>query len=279
MLEHLAGDLVLVDLTTGEILRKKCPDELVRGYLGGRGLSAYLLLRHLSRTVAPLDPENILVFAAGLLGGTRMVTSGRLHVGARSPLTGLIGISNGGGSFAAELKACGILALVVTGRAERPVLIDIKGDRIAVEDATDLWGMKTGEAREAIKGMAGDPQAKVILIGPAGERLSNLGCIMTDVGHAAGRTGMGAVMGSKNLKAIVARRAGRESRAVPEAAAEAVKRYVAKLKALPSWEMWSTTGSSTWLTWTDEMGASGAKNYSQVTFEGVRTACGSNYKD
>ncbi len=279
MRKNLAGDLVLIDLTTQEITRKPCPGEVIRSYLGGRGLSAYLLLKHLGPHVEPLDPENILIFASGLLGGSRMITTGRLHVGARSPLTGLIGISNGGGAFAAELKACGILALIVTGRAERPVFINIRGDRITIEDAGTVWGLKTGEARQRIRELAGDDLAKVIVIGPAGENLSALGCLMTDVGHAAGRTGMGAVMGSKNLKAVAVRKTEPYKSDVPEAAVAAVKEYISRLKSLPCWEMWSTTGSSTWLTWTDELGASGAKNYRQVTFEGVKTACGSHYRD
>lgn len=119
----------------------------------------------------------------------------------------------------------------------------------------------------------------MLLIGPAGENLSPLACIMTDVGHAAGRTGMGAVMGSKNLRAVVVRKMDSLKRDVPEAAVAAVKNYIARLKSLPCWEMWTTSGSSGWLKWTDAQGASGAKNYGQVTFEGVETACGSHYRD
>ncbi|MDN5374989.1 MAG: aldehyde:ferredoxin oxidoreductase [Thermacetogenium sp.] len=110
----------------------------------------------------------------------------------------------------------------------------------------------------------------MLLIGPAGENLSALACIMTDVGHAAGRTGMGAVMGSKNLKAVAVRRTDSLKREVPEAAVAAVKEYIARLKSLSCWEMWTTSGSSGWLKWTDAQGASGAKNYRQVTFEAPR---------
>ncbi|WP_227764413.1 aldehyde ferredoxin oxidoreductase family protein [Zhaonella formicivorans] len=278
MLKGLAGDLVLVNLTTREITRKPCPEEILQSYLGGRGLADYILLKYLDPAVEPLAPENILVLSTGLLSGTRMITTSRLHLTARSPLTGFIGTSNGGGHFAAELKACGILALIITGKAQKPVFINIKDDVISIEDAVSLWGLKTQEARQKLKEIVQDELAKIILIGPAGEKLSALGCVMTDIGHAGGRTGMGAVMGSKNLKAVVAKKTGPFSRYVSEEAAGAVKEYVTKLKALPCWETWTTIGSSD-LIWTDEQGASGTKNYNQVTFEGIKTACGTHYRD
>jgi aldehyde:ferredoxin oxidoreductase len=238
-----------------------------------------LLLEHLPASVQPLDPENMLIISAGLLGGSRMITTGRLHIGARSPLTGLLGCSNGGGMFGAELKACGILALIVVGKAKKPVLINIEGKRVTIEDAAPFWGLLTGEGRSRIREAVGDDRASVILIGPAGERLVSLGCVITDSGHAAGRTGMGAVMGSKNLKAIVARKAVSSSGERSEEAAAAVKKYTATLRDLPCWEEWSTVGSSASVSWTDQMGASGAKNFNSVTFEGVGTACGSHYRD
>ncbi|NHM26486.1 aldehyde ferredoxin oxidoreductase family protein [Desulfofundulus sp. TPOSR] len=279
MMNHLAGDLVHVNLTTGEIKRRPWPEDVIKSYLGGRGLADYILLKYLSRSVEPLDPGNILVFSPGFLSGTRMITTGRLHISARSPLTGFLGSSNGGGHFAAELKACGISALIVTGRAEKPSFINIRGEEVTIEDATPVWGLKTHEARRKLKELAGDNQARVILIGPAGENLSALGCVVTDVGHAAGRTGMGAVMGSKNLKAVVARKTASFNREVPEKAVRAVKEYIEKLKSLPCWEEWTTDGSSTSVSWTDRLGACGVKNFRQVTFEGIETACGSAYRD
>lgn len=273
------GDLVWVDLTTGQITREPCPEDILRGYLGGRGLAARLLLEHISASVGALDPENLLIITAGFLGGSRMITAGRVHIGARSPLTGMIGCSNGGGHFGAEMKNCGILALIVAGRAAEPVFINIDGKELTIEDAVPLWGLLTGEARCRIRETVGDDRAAVILIGPAGEKLSPLGCIITDMGHAAGRTGMGAVMGSKNLKAVVARKDGAAGAKSPPEAAAAVKKYIAALRELPCWEEWSTVGSSASVSWTDQMGASGAKNFSAVTFEGVEMACGSSFSD
>lgn len=279
MVKYDAGELVLVNLSSGKILRKPCPEHIIDQYLGGRGLASYLLYRFLQKEVEPLSPENMLIFSAGLLCGTRMITSSRLHIGARSPLTGLIGISNGGGKFAAELKACGIIALIVTGRAEKPVFINIEDGKITIEDASFAWGLKTSEARKALREKVLDSKAKIVVIGPAGEKLSSLGCVITDTGHACGRTGMGAIMGSKNLKAVVVRKTRRNGSSASKEVVETVKEYTSKLKKLPCWEEWTTSGSSSSVTWTDEQGASGAKNFSQVTFEGVKTACGSYYKD
>ena len=278
MLKQLTGDLVLVNLTTREITRKPCPEEILHSYLGGRGLADYILLNYLDPSVEPLAPENVLMLSTGLLSGTRMITTSSLHLTARSPLTGLIGTSNGGGHFAAELKACGILALIITGKAEHPVFINIKDNMVSIEDAASLWGLKALEARRKLKEIVRDEMAKIILIGPAGENLSALGCVMTDIGHAGGRTGMGAVMGSKNVKAVVAKKTGPFNRDVPEEATWAVKKYIDKLKSLPSWETWTTIGSSD-LIWTDEQGASGAKNFNHVRFEGIETASGTHYKD
>lgn len=278
-LVDLTGELVRVDLAARRITREPCPEELLRDYLGGRGLVARLLLEHLPASVRPLDPENMLIISAGLLSGTRMLTSGRVHLGARSPLTGLIGCSNGGGSFGALLKKCGIMALIVTGKAAEPVYMDIGERGVTIEDAAPFWGLTTGKALGRIREAVGDDRAGVILIGPAGENCSPLGCVITDSGHAAGRTGMGAVMGSKNLKAVAVRRTASAAGVGSAKAAAAVKKYTAALKALPCWEEWVADGSSAHVSWTDRMGASGARNFNSVTFEGVGTACGSHYRD
>lgn len=275
---YSVGDLVYVDLSTGSIRREPCPKDVARKFLGGRGLSAHLLLKHLKGDEDPLGAENILIFAAGYLTGTRMITSGRLHVASRSPLTGLIGASNGGGSFAPEMRACGIFALIVSGIAEKPVFINVRGEKITLEDASSLWGMKTTETWEAARKAINDDKAKVLVIGPAGENQS-FGCIRTDEGHFAGRTGMGSVMGAKRLKAVAVRRDDGYKSPSPPGAAEAVKEYLNMLKQSPAWEKWTTVGSSCDVSGTNEDGALGTRNYSDVMMEGVFTACGSAFKD
>jgi len=276
---NTGNDLVLVDLSTGEISRKPCPEQIIRDYLGGRGLGDYILLKHLGKDVAPLAPENILVFAAGLLSGTRMITTGRLHVSARSPLTGLTGTSNSGGMFGSELKGCGILALIVVGKADQPVFINIRGERVSIEDASTAWGLERKEAAARLLELAGDDKARAALIGPAGEKLVALASIMFGPGHACGRTGLGAVMGAKYLKGIVVRKTSSGAAETPAAAVQAVKEYLAKLKALPGWENWTTLGSTDSVLWTHRMGGCAAKNHSQVTFAGSETASGSAFKN
>lgn len=272
-------DLVLVNLSTREVARKPCPGHVISSYLGGRGLADYILLRHLGKNVGPLDPENLLVVSSGLLSGSRMITSGRVHVSARSPLTGFIGTSNSGGAFGSELRGCGILSLVVTGKSDRPVFINIRDQRITIEDASEAWGLQRKEAAEKLMELAGDQKAMVAVIGPAGEKLSGLAAIIFGPGHACGRTGLGAVMGSKNLKGILVRKTSPSASETSAEAVRAVKEYLEKLKALPCWEGWTTLGSTDSVTWTHQLGACGAKNYTQVTFDGVETASGASFKD
>ncbi|MCG8403457.1 MAG: aldehyde ferredoxin oxidoreductase [Firmicutes bacterium] len=272
-------DLVLVNLGTGEITRKPCPEHLIRTYLGGRGLANYILLRYLSKNTGPLDPGNILVVSAGLLSGTKMVTTGRVHVCARSPLTGFIGTSNSGGMFGSELKKCGILSLIITGKAASPVFINIRGDRVTIEDASAAWGLERKEAAAKLVELAGDNKARVAVIGPAGEKLVSYASIMFGSGHACGRTGLGAVMGAKNLKGMAVRKTSPAGAETPGEAVKAVKDYVAKLKAQSDWEEWTTLGSTDSVLWTHKMGACSAMNCSRVTFPGSETASGSAFKD
>ena len=272
-------EIVYVNLSTREIKREFFPDELVKKYLGGRGLSDYFLLKYLDQNTGPFDPENMLIVACGLLTGTEMVTSGRLHFSSRSPLTGFIGTSNGGGKLAAELRACDIMALVITGKAEKPVFINIAGDNITIQDAFDLWGLSTTEAEKQLKLLTNDPRTQVALIGPAGENQTNLGCIMTGDGHFAGRTGMGSVMGSKNLKAITVRKTSRQRRHPSPEARSIIKQYVENLKSRPDWSEWTTVGSSCDVSWTEEKGALATRNYQDIHFEGTSTACGVSFKE
>lgn len=275
---YSVGDLVFIDLTTREIKREPCPKDVIKAFLGGKGLCDYLLLKYLDKNVEPLSAENILIFANGFLTGTNMITTGRIHISSRSPLTGFLGTSNGGGAFAPEMKACGILALIVTGKADKPVYIDIKGEHISLEDASNLWGLKTTDTWKAIKAMTNDDKTKVMVIGPAGENLS-FGCIRTDEGHFAGRTGMGTVMGSKNLKAIAVRKTTNSRDTNLPHVKQAVKDYLNMLKEKEGWEKWTTVGSSSDVSGTDVDGALGTKNYNDVKMDGVVTACGTSFKD
>ncbi|MCX6028886.1 MAG: aldehyde ferredoxin oxidoreductase family protein [Chloroflexi bacterium] len=197
------GKSAFVNLSTGDIrITETNPDDL-RRFLGGRGLGARLLYDLVGPNVDPLSPENYLIFTAAPLAGSPWPTSARLHVTFKSPLTGAYGYANAGGQFVAELSHAGYDAVLITGRATVPSILRISDDAIAIESAPELWGKKTGEVHDALLGADGKAsQGRVACIGPAGENLVRIAAIINDRGRAAARGGPGAVMGSKNLKAI-----------------------------------------------------------------------------
>jgi aldehyde:ferredoxin oxidoreductase len=205
MLGGTHGKILHVDLTTGETHVERPADDLYRLLAGGRALVAYLLLRDLPPGTEPLDPENLLIFAPGIMQGTSFPGAGRHGVGGKSPLTGALGSSEVGGWWGHEFKRTGYDALVVRGRAKEPVYLWIKDGEVEIRPAGHLWGLTTGPAQAAIRDELGDDKIRVAQIGPGGENLVRFAAIMHDVNRAAGRTGMGALMGSKNLKAVAVR--------------------------------------------------------------------------
>lgn len=197
------GRLLRVDLTSGTIKTEDIPESILKDYLGGRGLGSKYLYDELKPGTDPLSVENRLYFATNPLGGTGAATSCRYNAVTRSPLTGTILSCSAGGHFGLDLKACGYDMLAFEGRAGRPVYLYINSDKAELRDASDLWGLDTRQATDALLSQT-NPKAGVACIGPAGENLSLLASIMNEKGHAAGRGGAGAVMGAKNLKAVVA---------------------------------------------------------------------------
>ena len=214
------GRILRVNLSSGKLTTEEYPDSFYRQYFGGEGLIAYFLVKELPAGVEPLGPENKLIFAAGPITGVPAGGCGRHSVGAKSPLTGGFGEADSGGYWGAELKMAGFDAVIVEGRAEKPVYISIKDGESSLKDAGHLWGMQALECQIAIREELADPNIKVAQIGPAGENLVRFASVMNDLDAAAGRTGMGAVMGSKNLKAIACRGTLRLPLADPEAARE-----------------------------------------------------------
>ena len=180
-------------------------DAFFRRYGGGRGLIGHYLLQYVPKGADPLGPDNILVIAPGVVTGAAVPGAGRHSVGAKSPLTGGFGESESGGFWGAELKRAGWDAIVFHGVSPTPVYLWINDGAVELRDASHLWGRITGEVEEAILEELGDPRIKVAQIGPAGENLVRFACIANDLNEVAGRTGMGAVMGSKRLKAIAVR--------------------------------------------------------------------------
>jgi len=197
--------IAYVDLSKGEVAQKPIPKNMRTLYLGGRGIDMYLLYNHVRPKVNPLSPENVLFVGAGLLGGIPCLGSGRCDIAAKSPLTGAVGDSNIGGFFGVELRLAGFDHLVIAGKAAKPTYVWIGDGEITIEDASHLWGKDTFETQTIIRNDHDDQDIKSIVIGPAGENMVRFANVRTGMKNSAGRTGMGAIMGSKNLKAISVR--------------------------------------------------------------------------
>jgi len=197
------GELLHVDLSSGRTWTE--PAEAYRDYIGARGLNSHLLYKLVKPGIDPLSPENVLIFGTGPIAGTLAPAASRYTVTAKSPLTGIFGDSNSGGHWSAELKYAGYDGIIFYGRSPKPVYLLVADDRVSLLDAGDLWGRDTWQTEEALKCRHRDMRLSVACIGIAGENLVKFACIINDFTRAAGRTGMGAVMGSKNLKAIAVR--------------------------------------------------------------------------
>jgi aldehyde:ferredoxin oxidoreductase len=195
------GTVLRVNLTTGVISKEPTNLENARNYIGARGLGTKMLYDEVDPMVDPLGPDNKLIFAPGPLTGTFAPSSGRYNVVTKGPLTGAIAASSSGGSFGPELKFAGYDMLVVEGRAGKPVYLWINNDVVEIRDAVEIWGKEVPDTTDMIRSET-DEDAKVACIGPAGEKLVLFAGIMNEMQRAAGRSGTGAVMGSKNLKAI-----------------------------------------------------------------------------
>ena len=205
MVKGIANKVLRVDLSKSSISIEE-PDEMFyRKHLGGSGIISYYLLKETKPGIDPLGPENLLIFAAGPMTGMAMPGAARNSVGCKSPLTGGVAKSEVGGHFGYEFKRAGFDTCIVTGKAKKPVYLWIHDGQCEIKDASKLWGKTTMETQEAICEELGDKQIKFAAIGPGGENLVRFACVMNDLKDAAGRGGTGAVMGSKNLKAVAVR--------------------------------------------------------------------------
>ena len=199
------GKIGFINLSKNQATIEEVTEELIKNYLGGIGFLTRLLYGIVPKGTDPLSPENALIFAVGPLNGTLTPSSNRWSVGAKSPATGFIVSGNGGGFWGSELKWAGFDALVITGRAEGPCYLLVEDGKISIIPAGELWGKDTWETEGMLQAWHNDPNLKVTAIGQAGENKVPLACVIGEKFHAAGRGGTGAVMGSKNLKAVAVR--------------------------------------------------------------------------
>lgn len=199
------GKILRIDLEAKNFTTEIVDPELEEKYIGGAGVAAAIFIKEVPPAIDPFDAQNLLIFSLGPICGTPVPYCGRHFVMAKSPLTKILGESSAGGFFGNELKKAGYDHIIFSRKSENPVYLWIHNDNVEFRDATELWGKGTRETEDLLKKEIGDDKVKVASIGPAGENLVKFASIMSEKGHAAGRCGMGAVMGSKNLKAIVIR--------------------------------------------------------------------------
>ncbi|MGQ4892753.1 MAG: aldehyde ferredoxin oxidoreductase family protein [Candidatus Njordarchaeia archaeon] len=264
MVKPYFGKILLVDLSKGKIAVKDVEDSLYEKYFGGAGLGAYYLYKLTNGNTDPLAPGNPLIFMTGPLTGTTAPTAGRHAVIARSPLTNFLGESTSGGYWGAFLKKAGYDGVIVLGKSERPVYINIDGDAVEINDASELWGKNFYETREMLKEIHGK-KVKVAAIGRAGEKLVKFSAIMNDHGRAAGRTGMGAVMGSKLLKAIVVY-GEREIQVANDEFYEYNREKLKEIRESTGTEMFRNFGTAFYVDMAQGMGDLPAKYYREGEF-------------
>ncbi len=262
------GKILHVDLSTGAI-EVETPSELFyRTYVGGSAIGLYYVLKNVPKGADPLGPDNVLVLSTSVLTGVPVHGLSRSVATARSPLTGMIGDAQAGGFWPAELKFAGFDAIVLKGQSPKPVYLWIKNGQVELRDASRLWGQENLETMRAIRSELGDNKIEVTGIGPAGENLVRFACIVSMANRAHGRTGMGAVMGSKRLKAI----AVRGDKKMTVADADTVKRItrwgVEHLGDLDSLGKYGTAGI---VGEQDEVGGLPTRNFSSGSFEGFET--------
>lgn len=272
-MEGWAGKLLDIDLSSG--VRKEYPldEALARLYVGGRGLGARLLWDEVGPEVEPLSPANVLIFTTGPLTATGYQTSNRFSVSTKSPLTGTILDANSGGFWGMQFKKAGYDGLIVRGRAETPVYLEIKPGSVAIHDARALWGMRVRAVTERLG--QNDNRRNVLCIGPAGENLSRIAAIMNDGQRSLARGGPGAVMGSKNLKAIVV-----EGKQRPEIMDQELFKFMLYetrklLRASPlTSQALPEFGTVVMMNIVNNIGALPTRNHQQTQFEGAEDISG-----
>ncbi len=261
--------VLFVDLSEQRSWVERFDKEYLSAYLGGVGLGTRLLFDHLKAGVDALSPENVLVFATGAFAGTPISTGSKHAVVSKSPLTGMIGDSLTGSFWSHTLRRAGYDALIVTGRSEKPVYLFIYDDRVQVRSAEHLAGLTTWQTERRLRTELGSDEVRISSIGPAGEHLVRFACVANDEGRMAGRTGMGAVMGSKNLKAVAVRGSG-TIRVADLDAMWPMTVDIAKRCQGPMTYKYRDQGTPSNVDFLESLGALPTRNYSATTFEGYQ---------
>ena len=274
-----AGRILHIDLTTGKTHTEPLNEDYAKKYIGGIGLGMRLWLDHSKAGVDPFSPENPLILATGPISGTVWPTGGNGHAFvSKSPQSYGVGESKSHGSFGTELKRAGYDAVIFKGKAEKPVYVWIDDDSVQILDASHLMGKSPAETEDAIREELGDYYIRVAAIGPAGEKLVRIACIINDKTRAAGRTGMGAVMGSKNLKAIAVRGTRDITVAKPDEFMEFVKEFHERMKG-PATRKYRTLGTPENVLVHNALHCMPTRNYNNAHFEGAEKVSGESLNE
>ena len=271
------GKRLRVNLTTGEIKKEPLGYEYRRKWIGGRGMNAEVIYSEVPPDLAPLDPKARVCFGVGPISGTAAPATGRVTVSCKSPLTGGFGDSNMGGHWGAQLKYAGWDQIILQGRAQHPVYIWIDNDKVEIRDARHLWGKFPRDADTMIKEELGDEDMNIVLIGPAGENMVRFACTFNDVYRAAGRTGTGAVLGSKNLKGIAVRGSGTVKIAKPKEFFDICNRLRQTFKKDPMANVLNEVGSLSLINVANHDGWLGVKNFTQGANTEARNMSGEEH--
>ncbi|HEX30913.1 TPA: aldehyde ferredoxin oxidoreductase, partial [Candidatus Poribacteria bacterium] len=272
------GKVLRIDLSSGRI-EVETPDPIIyRRYLGGSAFGLHYLLKELKPGIDPLSPENMIIFTSSVLAGTPLPGATRLSVLGKSPLTGGLGETEAGGWFAPELKRAGFDAIIIRGRSDRPVYLWIKDGKAEIRDASHLWGKLTGEVSDILKEELGDNRVRIAQIGPGGEKLVRYAGIVNELHHFNGRTGMGAVMGSKNLRAIAVRGTQEVPMYDPEKAREIVRWFVQEYYKPQPGDM-HDLGTSRIVKPLSDTGILPTRNFREGSFEGAEQISGERMRD
>ncbi len=263
------GQILRVNLSEGKIAVQKYDAEFAKKFLGGRGFAAKILWDELQPGLDPFSPENKLVLAAGSLTGIPGPSSGKLVIASKSPLTGGYGDGNIGTMAAVHMRKAGYDAVVIEGKAEKPVYLYVENEKVSINSAEGLWGQTTFDAERKIKEVHGR-NVGVITIGPAGENLVRYATIVSQEGRAGGRPGIGAVMGSKNLKAVVFKGTKDVSLAEPEAYRKLVTECYNSIKSSQGYGFWIRQGTMMTIEWCNENSVLPTSNFKEGIFEYYR---------
>ena len=274
-----AGRILYVDLTDGSIEKRPLDRDFALKYIGGRGFSSRILYEELTPGMDPFFPDNRLILATGPLNGTPTPSASRLVVASKSPLTGGLGDASAGGYWAPELKYAGFDGIVVRGRSPEPVYLWIEDGEVRIRPAKHLWGQRIHETSRLLKEDLGEDDIHVCAIGPGGENLVRYACVVTDEEGVAGRCGIGAVMGSKRLKAVVVR----GSLDVPIAEPARFKQAIDAYRETLSGEVWTDVlrrlGTPNLVAHRQKLGIWGAKNFQKASIEGWEKISGEAFRE